>query len=362
MDDIKYMKLAFDLAKITKGQTSPNPVVAAIIINAGRIVGIGAHLKTGEEHAEIQALNMAGDLAENSTLYVTLEPCSHYGRTPPCVERIIKEKIQRVVIATLDPNPLVSGNGVKILELANIDVQVGVYENQAKQLNEDFNKYITTHKPFITVKTAMTLDGKIATYKGSSKWITSDESRNYVHQLRHETDVILVGIGTILVDNPQLTVRSIPQGLNPIRVIIDTNLIIPIDAKVITDRKAPTWIFTTSSAQKEKISKLESLDVKVFITSGDEKVAIQEVISNLGEMGITSVLVEGGSKIIGSLFDEGLIDKYVCFISPKLVGGQLSLTSIGGEGVSAMDKAIRLSNVTLESFSEDICITGYPIW
>lgn len=362
MDDMKYMKLAIDLAKITKGQTSPNPVVAAIIINDGRIVGIGAHLKTGEEHAEVQALNMAGNLAENSTLYVTMEPCSHYGRTPPCVDRIIKEKIKRVVIATLDPNPLVSGNSIKILQLANINVEVGIYENEAKQLNEDFNKYITTSKPFVTVKTAMTLDGKIATHKGDGKWITSDESRKYVHQLRHENDAILVGVGTILEDNPLLTVRTIPEGLNPIRVIIDTSLRISIDSKVLIDRKAPTWIFTTNSAPIDKINKLEDMDIRVFVTSGEEKVSLQEVIKKLGELGITSVLVEGGSKIIGDLFDEELIDKYIAFISPKLVGGQLSLTSISGTGISDMSDAVRLSNLTIERFSEDICITGYPIW
>lgn len=362
MDDIKYMKLAIDLAKTTKGQTTPNPVVGAIIINDGRVVGIGAHLKAGEEHAEIQALNMAGSFAEDSTLYVTLEPCSHYGKTPPCVERIIKEKIKRVVIATLDPNPLVSGNGVRILKEAGLHVHVGVQEEEAIRINEDFTKYITTGKPFITVKTAMTLDGKISTHTGDSKWVTCEESRNYVHQLRHEANAILVGIGTILEDNPQLTVRTIPKGLDPIRVIIDTNLTIPLDSNVIVDGSAPAWIFTTKEASSEKINKLKSLGIKIFITDGDKRVPLKEVINKLGEMGITSVLVEGGSKVLGSLFDEKLIDKYICFIAPKLVGGQLSLTSIGGKGVIEMSEAVGLCNLTIERYGEDLCITGYPVW
>ncbi|MGD9677702.1 MAG: bifunctional diaminohydroxyphosphoribosylaminopyrimidine deaminase/5-amino-6-(5-phosphoribosylamino)uracil reductase RibD [Vulcanibacillus sp.] len=362
MDEKYYMHLAIELAKKTKGQTSPNPVVGAVVVNNGRIVGLGTHLKAGEAHAEIHALNMAGDFAENSTLYVTLEPCSHYGKTPPCVERIIKDKVKRVVIAMSDPNPLVSGNGVRLLEKAGIEVLVGIYEEEAKLLNEDFCKHIITGLPFITVKTAMTLDGKIASHSGSSKWITGEESRNYVQQLRHESDAIMVGIGTVLADNPQLTVRPKEKGLSPIRVIIDTYLKVPMDVKVITDNESPTIIFTTKNASIEKIRQLEKQNIRVIIVRGDINVSLIDVFRELGDMGITSVLVEGGAILIGSLFDEKLIDKYICFIAPKLVGGALSPSSISGKGIAEMNEAIKLSNISITRYADDICLTGYPEW
>lgn len=360
MDDKYYMDLAIDLAKKTKGQTSPNPIVGAVVVNDGRIVGMGAHLRAGEAHAEVQALNMAGDLAENSTIYVTLEPCSHYGKTPPCAERIVSEKIKRVVVATLDPNPLVSGNGIELIEKAGIEVKIGVLEEEAKALNETFNKYITTRLPFVTVKTAMTLDGKIASHTGSSKWITGEKSRNYVHWLRHQHDAIMVGSGTLLKDNPSLNIRTEQKGINPIRVIIDTNLITPIDSKVIADNEASTWIFTTNNADESKIKELKNLGIQVIITSGTLKVPVKEVLKYLGEKQITSVFVEGGATIIGTLFDEELIDKYIGFIAPKLIGGRTSPSSIGGKGIEEMSKAVSLKNISIESFDEDICITGYP--
>lgn len=362
MNDRDYMKIALDLAKGTKGQTSPNPVVGAVIVNQGRIVGMGAHLKAGQPHAEVHALNMAGSLAKNSTLYVTLEPCSHFGRTPPCAERIVAEQVKRVVVATLDPNPLVSGMGIDLLEKAGIEVTVGVLEQEAKQLNESFNKYITTRMPFVTVKTAMTLDGKIATYTGSSKWITGEKSRAYVHQLRHEHDAIMVGIGTILKDNPSLTVRTEVEGLNPIRIVVDSKLRIPLDAKVVIDGKAPTWIFTTNQVSEQKINELTKMGIQVIVTKGEESVLLQEVLQYLGKNHVTSVFVEGGSTLTGSLFDHGLIDKYIGFIAPKLVGGFQSLTSIGGEGKTMMTQAVPLTNISIQQFEDDFCITGYPIF
>ena len=362
MDDQFYMQLALDMARKTKGQTSPNPCVGAVIVNDGRIVGIGTHLKAGEAHAEVQALNMAGELAKDSTVYVTLEPCSHHGKTPPCAERIIKEKVKRVVIATLDPNPLVSGRGIELIQKAGIEVTVGVMEEEAKSLNENFNKYVTTRLPFITVKTAVTLDGKTASYTGSSQWITGEKARNYVHRLRHEHDAIMVGIGTVLKDNPSLTVRTEQQGINPVRVIIDTYLETPADANIVTDKKAPTWIFTTKHAMQAKIGELSQLGVNIIVTSGNATVPVKEVLNYLGEKYITSVLVEGGAKLTGTLLDEKLIDKYIAFIAPKIIGGKEAPTSIGGEGIEKMSDAVPLSNVSVESFGNDICITGYPVW
>lgn len=362
MNDVDYMKLAIDLANKTKGQTSPNPNVGSVVVKDGRIIGIGTHLKSGEDHAEVQALNMAGEQAENGTIFVTLEPCSHYGKTPPCAKRIIDEKIKRVVIGTLDPNPLVAGKGKKMLEDAGIEVRVGVLEEEAKLLIESFIKYITTGNPFITVKTAMTLDGKIATRTGSSRWITGEESRNFVHQLRHENDVIMVGIGTVLEDDPLLTVRTEEEGINPIRAVIDTNLRIPITSKIVVDDVASTWIFTTKHAPNSKIKELEKLGVKIIITTGDTKIPLQEVIEYLGKEKITSVLVEGGANLIGGLFDEKLIDKYIGFIAPKLIGGNSSPTCIGGNGIKNMSDAKKLMNCSFKNFGEDICVVGYFDW
>lgn len=362
MDDQYYMQLALDLARKTKGQTSPNPTVGAVIVKDGRIVGMGAHLKAGEAHAEVQALNMAGNQAEDSTVYVTLEPCSHYGRTPPCAERIVAEKVKRVVVAALDPNPLVSGSGIDILERAGIEVTVGVLEEEAKVLNESFIKYITTRTPFVTVKTAMTLDGKTATHSGSSRWITGEKSRNYVHRLRHEHDAIMVGIGTVLKDNPFLTTRTEQTGLNPIRVIIDSCLDIPLDANVIIDRQSPTLIFTTAKAADEKIAALKKMGIEVIVTTGKDSVPLKEVLQYLGEKQVTSLLVEGGSRLIGSLFDERLIDKYIGFIAMKLIGGKEAPTSIGGKGIEQMEQAVSLTNVKIERFDDDLCVIGYPIY
>ncbi len=282
------MQLALDLARKTKGQTSPNPVVGAVVVKDGRIVGMGAHLKAGEPHAEVHALNMAREEAENSTLYVTLEPCSHYGKTPPCAERIIKEKVKKVVVAVLDPNPLVSGSGLYMLSEAGIEVTVGVLEKEASQLNEFFHKYITTRLPFVTVKTAMTLDGKIATSTGDSRWITGESSRNFVHQIRHQHDAILVGIGTVLKDNPSLTVRTEQKGVNPVRIVIDTHLKIPIEAKLITDQEAPTWIFTTKRENESKIAVLKEKGINVILVNqkevnGKELILMKEVLQYLGK-------------------------------------------------------------------------------
>jgi len=357
-----FMKLALKLAAGVKGQTGPNPMVGAVVVKNGEIVGIGAHLHAGGPHAEVHALQMAGAKAEGSTVYVTLEPCTHHGRTPPCCDALIHHKVHRVVIATLDPNPKIAGNGIRRLKEAGIEVLTGVCEREARKLNEVYNKYITTGLPFITLKIATTLDGKVATHTGSSRWITGEDSRREAHQLRHQHDAILVGVNTVIADDPQLTTRLPLGGRNPLRIIIDSTLRIPIEAKVVQDQKAPTWIFTTDRASPEKKQKLESLGVKVFTTGNEHRVNIQRMLEILGENEIASVLVEGGSQINSAFLHARCIDKVVCYIAPKIVAGQEAPSSFGGKGIDEMSKAVILSDISVERVGEDIRIIGYPTW
>jgi diaminohydroxyphosphoribosylaminopyrimidine deaminase / 5-amino-6-(5-phosphoribosylamino)uracil reductase len=356
-----YMQLAIQNAKAMKGQTDPNPLVGAVIVNDNRIVGIGAHLKAGEPHAEIHALNMAGDLAKGSTMYVTLEPCSHYGRTGPCALAVVRAGVKQVVIATLDPNPLVSGRGVRMLEEAGVEVIVGVCEEEAKRMNEVFNKYITTKLPFVTLKSAMTLDGKIATYTADSKWITSEKAREDVHQLRHEHRAILVGVNTVLKDNPQLTTR-IPHGRNPLRVILDSTLKIPLDARVVANNEAETWIFTSEAYDKKKKEALEDQGIRVLVTSHPSRVDVKEVVRILGEEQISSVLVEGGGEVNASFLNNGLVDKVVVYVAPKLIGGRMAPTFFEGEGKALMKEAIELTSFTVTPVGPDIKLEGYPVY
>lgn len=362
MKDADYMKIAIDLARSTTGQTSPNPMVGALVVKDGAIVGMGAHLKAGEPHAEVHALRMAGEKAKGATIYVTLEPCSHYGRTPPCAEAIIQAGISKVVVATVDPNPQVAGRGVKLLREASLEVHVGMLETEAKELNEIFFHYITTGKPFVTVKTASTLDGKIATTTGQSKWITGEKAREEVHVMRHQYDAILVGVHTIIQDNPTLTARINERGRQPVRVILDTHLRIPAASRVITDSEARTWIITTKNASPERIAALGSAHVHVIVLER-ETISIQDVLNLLGENGITSLLVEGGSAVNGSFLKEKAINKVISYFSMKLVGGTTAPTSFGGEGCTSMNEAVRLEKVTVEQVSDmDWRITGYPVW
>lgn len=352
-----YMRLALENAKAMSGQTAPNPMVGAVIVNEGRIVGIGSHLKPGEPHAEVHALRMAGDAAKGATIYVTLEPCSHHGRTGPCAEAIIQAGISRVVVAALDPNPLVAGRGIAILQEAGIEVIQGVLAEEAAKLNEVFNKYIVTKRPFVTLKSAMTLDGKIATRQASSKWITSQAAREDVHRLRHESAVILVGVGTIVHDDSQLTTR-LPGGRHPLRVILDSSLRIPERARVITDGEAPTWIFTGNSPDEAKQARLEQLGIKVFRTA-TPKVNLDEVLDVLGAHELSSLLVEGGGQVNASFVEQGLADKLVLYIAPKVVGGQEAPTFLEGLGVGMMSEAKSLHDVSFSQLDVDFKIEGY---
>ena len=293
------MDIALHLARKGAGKVNPNPLVGAVIVNDGKIIGKGYHESYGKAHAEINAFKDAEtELIEGSTMYVTLEPCSHYGKTPPCVDQIIENRIKRVVIGMVDPNPLVSGKGVKKLQEAGIDVTVGILEDKCKKLNEVFIKYITKKKPFVVLKTAMSLDGKISTTSGESKWITDKEARENVHILRNELTAIMIGIDTVIIDNPELTCR-IPNGRNPIRIVVDSNLRIPYDSKILqTAKKFKTIIATTEKARKEKIHKLKDLGIIVIETkSKNEKVDLKDLMHKLGNQNIDSILLEGGSHI-----------------------------------------------------------------
>ncbi|QQE75261.1 bifunctional diaminohydroxyphosphoribosylaminopyrimidine deaminase/5-amino-6-(5-phosphoribosylamino)uracil reductase RibD [Brevibacillus composti] len=361
--DWQHMALALELARSAKGQTAPNPLVGAVVVKDGMVVGLGTHVKAGEPHAEVHALRMAGEHAKGADLYVTLEPCSHQGRTPPCARAVIEAGIRRVVVAVEDPNPRVAGAGIRLLQEAGLEVSVGICAAQAKRLNEVFFHYIGTKKPFVTVKTASTLDGKIATRTGHSRWITGEESRKRVHRLRREHDAILVGVQTVLADNPELTAREDGEvrGRQPLRVILDSRLRIPADARVICDGHAPTLIYTSDKAPSARQQELEQRGVEVVRLP--DGVGIERVLESLGQRGVTSLLVEGGSAVNGSFLEAGAIQKVIQFFSFKLIGGQGAPTSYGGQGFAEMQDAIPLADVEVEMIgSHDLCITGYPVW
>lgn len=352
-----FMQEALRIAKNAQGRTSPNPMVGAVIVKDGRIIAEGWHRKAGTPHAEIHALNMAGELAKNSTMYVTLEPCSHYGRTPPCANKIVDAGIKKVVIAMKDPNPLVAGRGIEILRAAGVEVEVGILEEDARRLNEVFLKYITKKIPFVTAKFACSLDGKIATASGQSQWISCEESRNFVHKLRDINDGIMAGIGTVLADNPSLTAR-IDGGKNPVRIIVDSKARTPLDAKFLNDGAAKNIIAVTANAPLEKISALKNLGAEIII-AGESQVDLKILMQELASREITSILLEGGGILNFSMFRAGLIDKVLAFIAPKIIGGKNALTAVEGVGVENLFDAAQLENLTAEKIGNDILISGY---
>ena len=361
MDDEKYMRLALRLAIKAKGRTSPNPLVGAVIVKDNRIIGKGYHRRAGKPHAEINALDMAGERARGATLYLNLEPCAHFGRTSPCTKKIISSRIKEVVVAMIDPNPLNYSRGVKELRKAGIEVKVGILEEKAKKINEAYITYITTRKPFVILKTAMSLDGRIATKTGDSKWITNESSRKYVHKLRSEVDAVLVGIETVLKDDPLLTVRSPKSKVQsqPIRVVVDSRARIPLGAKIL-NQESPTIVATTKFASKRKIEALRKKEVKVLIIRDrNKKVNLKELLKKLGELEITSLLVEGGGKINASFLENDLVNKILFFIAPKIIGGEEALTPVEGEGIERIKHTTKLKNISIKRFREDMLVEGY---
>lgn len=353
------MREALRAARHAIGRTSPNPLVGAAVVRDGRIVSIGWHRAAGTHHAEVHALNMAGELARGATLYVTLEPCSHYGRTPPCVDKIIESGIARVVAAMSDPNPKVAGRGFDRLRQAGIAVEVGVLEDEARRLNEVFLKWITTGLPFVMLKTAMSLDGKIATSAGQSKWITSDAARQRVHEWRDEYDAIMVGIGTVLADNPALTARLDRPTRNPIRIIVDSRARTPLDSNVVSDRQAKTIIAVTERASKENIDRLRAAGVEIITAGEGDHVDLRRLLKELAAQEITSVMLEGGGTLNFSMLRAGLVDRINAFIAPKVLGGRMALTAVEGEGFTQLDQAVELVDVETEMVGGDVLISGY---
>ncbi|MGM0845354.1 MAG: bifunctional diaminohydroxyphosphoribosylaminopyrimidine deaminase/5-amino-6-(5-phosphoribosylamino)uracil reductase RibD [Bacillota bacterium] len=360
MQEREYMELALSLAKAGKGQTSPNPAVGAVVVKDGEILGMGAHLKAGEPHAEVHAIRQAGPKAEGADIYVTLEPCAHTGKTPPCANLIVENKLRRVFIASVDPNPLVAGKGISILENAGIEVTTGVCETEALKMNEHFFHYIQTKTPYVTLKSAVTLDGKTASFTGDSKWITSEESRLDVHKYRHTHDAILVGVNTVIKDNPFLTTRLPRGGKNPIRVVLDTNLRIPIESKILEVKEAKTVIFCGSKASAEKKRILKEKGVLLEQLNSPD-MAISQVLKRLGELNITSLFVEGGSSVHFSFLKERAFQEVVIYIAPKLVGGSKAFSSFGGDGFALISDGEQLEFSSVESIGVDLKIIAKPL-
>ncbi len=360
---IAFMRRALALAARAKGRTSPNPLVGAVIVQAGSVIGEGYHRKAGTAHAEIHALNACGEQSRGATLYVTLEPCCHWGRTPPCTEAVIRAGIAEVYIAVTDPNPNVSGGGVKALRDAGITVHVGLCEEEATVLNEVHRKYIRTGLPFVTLKTAMSLDGKIATAFGESKWITSEASRQKGHEVRDVVDAILVGRGTVARDDPALTTRLQSRaGRDACRIVLDSQGRTSPTARIFNPESgAGVIIAVTSAAPARNIAALRAAGAAVLRVSAEEnRVCFKHLMALLGEREITSILIEGGGEINGAALAAGVVDKVMCFIAPKLIGGAHAPGAIGGAGITHLRDAAALRDLRVtEIATGDLLIEGY---
>lgn len=354
------------MARKGLGRTSPNPMVGAVIVRNGRIIASGYHKKTGDNHAEVEALEQLGGKADTGdTLYVTLEPCNHYGRTPPCTQAILESGLKRVVIGMKDPNPGVSGGGAAFLQQRGVDIMTGVLEPECLRLNEAYITFVTTGRPFVSAKSALTLDGWAATYTGHSKWITNEKSRQFVHRLRERVDGILVGVGTILADDPLLTTRLMGRhGRDPIRIIVDTHLRIPHNAKVLNhNSEAMTLLAVGEDLPSQLLKQIEKNTVTPIICPLREgRVDLGTLLNILGGMSITSLLVEGGPTIMGSMIRERLIDKFYIFKAPKLLGGGDGIPMARGSGPDNMEEALTLTDLTIRRFEDNILFTGYPVY
>jgi diaminohydroxyphosphoribosylaminopyrimidine deaminase/5-amino-6-(5-phosphoribosylamino)uracil reductase len=368
--DVRYMQMALRLAARGAGWVSPNPMVGAVVVREGRVVGRGWHRHYGGAHAEVEALRRARTQARGATLYVTLEPCNHHGLTPPCTEAVLKAEIERVIIATLDPNPRVTGGGAARLKEAGVRVDIGLLEVEARRLNEAWFKWVETGLPFVIAKAACSLDGRVAMPTGESRWLTGEASRAFGHRLRHACDAILVGIGTVLADNPQLTTRLAgrrgregegPRAKDPIRIVLDSHLRLPLNACLLhLDSLAPTWIATTEGAPKDKISALEDLGAEVLLLPEENgRVALKPLLRLLGERKVQSLLVEGGPQVLGSFFDQQLVDKFYFFFAPKILGSKDAYPAVAGKGPAYLKDAPTGKNLTIRRLGPDFLISGY---
>ncbi len=337
------------------GWTNPNPLVGAVVVKNGEIIGKGFHQKAGLPHAEIEALKSVNGDTKGAALYVNLEPCIHYGRTPPCVEKIIRSGVIKVKCCTIDPNPKVNGMGIKKLQAAGIDVEVGILADEARRVNEAFFTFHEKKRPFIILKFAASLDGKIATKTGESKWITNEKTRLFSRKLRGEYQAVLVGINTVMRDNPHLGVRS-SKRRDPIRIILDSNLQIPLNSQVLRDNNV--LIATTACTPKNKVELLKGRGIPI-LTFESENIPLKELLLALRKREVISILVEGGGSVLGSFLDERLADKVYAFQAPLLIGGEKAVTAIGGEGISTITEAARLKNVTFKRLDDNWLTIGY---
>lgn len=361
-----YMAQALSLASLALGQVSPNPAVGAVVVRGDVIVGQGYTQPPGGDHAEIVALKQAGERTRGGVIYITLEPCPHYGRTPPCTKAIAQAGIREVHLAALDDNPLVSGRGRAELEAAGIVVYLGEHEPEAKQLNEAYTRFITSRRPFVTAKYAMSLDGKLATRSGDSKWISSQEARHLAHNLRYTCDAIMAGVNTILVDDPHLTARSCggrggTARRQPLRVIVDDVGRTPLTARIFNEPGKTLIALGRSVKAEEKAALARGGAELVELPSAGGLVDLEGLLKYLASRDVTSVLVEGGGILLGSLFDLGLVDKVVCFIAPIIIGGQEAKTPVAGKGVDRVADSIKLERISLTRLGDNLMVTGYVI-
>jgi len=354
------MREALALAKSAEGRTSPDPMVGAVLVKGGRIISMGYHGEVATPHAEAWAIQKAGEETKGSVLYLNLEPCAHYGNNPPCVELILKAGIKEVVAAMKDPNPLVNGRGFAYLKKQGIKVRVGLLEEEAKKLNEVFIKYITTKLPFVVLKTAVTLDGKIATRTGASRWVASADSLRYAHHLRNIYDAILVGVRTVLIDDPKLNVRRVKKIKDPIRIVLDAYARTPLEAQVLNSFGGKTIVVVSPQAPAKRVKALEKKGAEILtIPAKAGHINLRPLLKKLGERKITSLLVEGGGEVNASFLEEGLVDKALFFIAPKIFGGREAPTAVEGAGVKLPAQAWQLKSIFLERVGKDFLIGGY---
>lgn len=357
-----YMRIAMEEGKKGKGYVYPNPMVGAVIVKHNRVIAKGYHRYFGGAHAEIEALSTAGKKVKGADLYVTLEPCSHQGKTPPCADEIIKAGIKKVVIAMKDPNPIVKSRGIGKLKRAGIEVKTGILGKSAEKMNRDYMKYIKENKnrkAHVILKIAMTMDGKIATYSGDSKWITCEASRNYVHKLRGNSDAIITGINTVLTDNPLLTARTKGLHKNPVRIILDSYCRIPLNLKIISDKSAKTVIMTSNKASSKKIQQLRKKGIEVIIMPvKDGHISIKSAVEYIKRKNIKDIMIEAGAEVNFNALNSGVVDEVYVFIAPKIIGGKEAKSAVSGKGIKYFKDSINIKNMQIERVGIDILIRG----
>lgn len=360
LNDEKWMRRAMELAQRGEGMVNPNPLVGAVIVLDGRVLAEGWHERWGGLHAERNALRNCGGTAAGATMYVTLEPCCHYGKTPPCTDAIIAAGISRVVVGIMDPNPLVAGKGVRQLEKAGIEVECGLLEKELRRQNRVFLRYMTTGLPWVTLKTAMTLDGKIASKTGDSRWVTGEKSRRRVHEMRRSNMAVLTGVGTVRADNPLLNCRLDDCPRQPLRIVADSSASLSLDSRIVsTAREYRTVIAHTGRADRQKVDRLHEAGVETWECAEENgHVSVGDLLRIAGKAGIDSILLESGGSLNGSFIDGGFVDEAAVFIAPKIIGGSESMTPVAGFGIGCMNDAAGLEDVVVERVGDDILING----